>query len=110
MAILLLVARALIRLQCDHVARHVVPGFYRYLQAQDEAKQIEGGKDFHKALEDLTVLLERAEKEIPEKKGLGLWVEGGDLGLLDVIVAPCKCLVNFNYLLCITDLLYSIFR
>ena len=31
-------ARALIRLQADHVNRALVPAFYRYLQAQDEGQ------------------------------------------------------------------------
>lgn len=48
-------------------------------------------------------LLERAEKEIVAgggasgdgeksalKSGLGLWVDGGDLGLTDVMAGPCK--------------------
>lgn len=31
-------ARALVRLQVDHVNRALVPAFYRYLQAQEEGK------------------------------------------------------------------------
>ena len=31
--------RALVRLQADHVNRHLVPAFYRYLQAQDSGEQ-----------------------------------------------------------------------
>lgn len=90
------------RLQCDHVNRALVPAFYRYLQAQDADAQIKAGKEFNDALFGLTELLERAEREIVdgggaanegEKRalgvGLGLWIEGGDLGLTDVMVAPC---------------------
>lgn len=96
-------ARALARLQSDHVSRSIVPAFYRYLQAQTKEAQIDGGKEFNAALEGLTVLFERAEREIVggggaagegEKRaltaGLGLWVEGGDLGWADVMVGPCK--------------------
>ncbi|KAF5387909.1 hypothetical protein D9615_000818 [Tricholomella constricta] len=94
-------ARALVRLQCDHVNRALVPAFYRYLQAQTEDAQIEGGKEFHAALEGLVALFERAEREIlggegaageGEKRalahGLGLWVEGGDLGYADAMAGP----------------------
>ncbi|TFK43958.1 thioredoxin-like protein [Crucibulum laeve] len=94
-------ARALIRLQADHVNRSLVPAFYRYLQAQEDDKQIEAGKEFHASLEALVGLLERAEKEVlggggvsgeGEKKalarGLGLWVDQGDIGLVDVMAGP----------------------
>jgi len=94
-------ARALIRLQSDHVNRALVPAFYRYLQAQDVSAQIAAGKEFHAALEQLVVLLERAEKDVlggggvagdGERKalslGLGLWVEGGELGWTDVMAGP----------------------
>ncbi|KAF7352400.1 Glutathione transferase [Mycena venus] len=94
-------ARALVRLQCDHISRSLVPAFYRFLQAQEESAQIEGGKDFHAALEALVVLFERAESEIVQSggaagvgeqkalaAGLGLWVEGGDLSLADAMVGP----------------------
>ncbi|RDB20144.1 Riboflavin transporter MCH5 [Hypsizygus marmoreus] len=94
-------ARALVRLQADHVNRTLVPAFYRYLQAQDEAAQIEGGKEFHAALEGLVNLMERAEREMVDSggfsgegerasavHGLGLWVEGGDLGWADVMAGP----------------------
>jgi len=78
-----------------------VPAFYRYLQAQDEAAQIKGGQEFHDALQALVGLLERAEREVlggagasgvgeerALRSGLGLWVEGGELGLTDVMVGP----------------------
>ncbi|KAF8227620.1 hypothetical protein L208DRAFT_1405106 [Tricholoma matsutake] len=87
----------------DHVSRTVVPAFYRYLQAQDQNAQIEHGKEFASSLEGLVALFERAEREIVDvgsgaagegearaklKKGLGLWVEGGELGMTDVMVGP----------------------
>jgi glutathione S-transferase len=81
-------AKALVRLQSDHISRTLVPAFYRYLQAQDPEAQISGGKEFHAAIQSLVDLFERAEKEVG---GTGLWVEGGDLGWADVVVAPCRC-------------------
>ena len=85
--------------------RSLVPAFYRYLQAQTEEKQIEGGKDFNVALEGLIALFERAEREIINpsgasgegeaqmlKKGLGMWIPGQkDLGWADIMAGPCPC-------------------
>jgi len=94
-------ARALVRLQADHVNRTLVPAFYRFLQAQDTEAQITTGKEFHAAIETLVGLFERAEREIlggggvsgegerqALSKGLGLWIEGGELGWTDAIVGP----------------------
>ncbi|GLB34240.1 putative glutathione S-transferase, N-terminal domain [Lyophyllum shimeji] len=95
-------SRALARLQSDHVNRTLVPAFYRYLQAQTEREQVAMGKEFHAAIEGLVELLERAEREVVrwdgaavgegEKRvralGLGLWIEGGDLGWTDVMAGP----------------------
>ncbi|KAJ7724903.1 thioredoxin-like protein [Mycena metata] len=94
-------ARALVRLQCDHIARSLVPAFYRFLQAQDESAQIEYGQEFRSGLEALAALFERADRDIVqgggaagvgEQKalgaGLGLWLEGGDLSLSDVMIGP----------------------
>ncbi|KAH7921168.1 glutathione S-transferase [Leucogyrophana mollusca] len=78
-------ARALVRLQADHVNRTLVPAFYRYLQAQDPEAQIAGGKEFHAAIEHLIELFERAAGEVG---GTGLWKEGGELGWVDVVVGP----------------------
>ncbi|KAK7683116.1 hypothetical protein QCA50_013789 [Cerrena zonata] len=79
-------ARALVRLQVDHVNRALVPAFYRYLQAQEEEKQIQGAKEFVDVIEGLVKLFERyeAETDCPT----GLWREGGELGLADVMAAP----------------------
>ncbi|PPR04652.1 hypothetical protein CVT24_011870 [Panaeolus cyanescens] len=97
-------ARALVRLQADHVNRNLVPAFYRYLQAQTDEKQIESGKEFHDALEGLVELLKRAEREVVEgfgngamgegekrelSKGLGVWIEDEtELGWADVLAGP----------------------
>ncbi|KAJ7599879.1 thioredoxin-like protein [Mycena floridula] len=94
-------ARALVRLQCDHISRNLVPAFYRYLQAQDAEAQIKNGQEFHAAIAGLVDLFERAEREITLsgasgegeakalKSGLGLWIEGNeDLGLADAMAGP----------------------
>ncbi|KAG6840094.1 hypothetical protein C0991_008992 [Blastosporella zonata] len=94
-------ARALVRLQSDHINRNLVPSFYRFLQAQEVSAQIEGGKELHAAIEGLIALFERTESEIlggtgvsgggeltALKRGLGLWVDGGDLGWVDVMAGP----------------------
>ncbi|KZT10516.1 glutathione S-transferase [Laetiporus sulphureus 93-53] len=79
-------ARALVRLQADHVNRTLVPSFYRYLQAQTEEKQIAAGREFVQAIEGLIKLYQRAEKETSTT--CGLWREQGELSLADVMVAP----------------------
>lgn len=57
-------ARALVRLQCDHVNRSLVPAFYRYLQAQTEEAILSGAREYVESLQGLTALLERAEQEV----------------------------------------------
>ncbi|KAH9924147.1 glutathione S-transferase [Fomitopsis serialis] len=79
-------ARALIRLQADHVDRTLIPAFYRYVQAQDEEKQIQGARDFVEAINGLIKLFQRAEKE--SESNFGLWREGGTLSLADVMAGP----------------------
>ena len=80
------------------MTRTLVPAFYRYLQAQDPAAQTMFGSEFTAALEGLVGLFERAEREIggEGEKGLGLWVEGGELGMTDVMVGPCS-FINLFY-------------
>lgn len=82
-------ARALVRLQCDFVNRTLVPAFYRYLQAQDEGAIAAGAKEFVDALHGLAALLQRAEREAGGASACGLWNEGGDLSLTDVMAGPC---------------------
>ncbi|KAK7468561.1 hypothetical protein VKT23_003066 [Stygiomarasmius scandens] len=97
-------ARALIRLQSDHINRSVIPAFFRVLMPQDPQKQLEGKKEFLSALEGLVSLFERTETEVLGEltsgtvgegerkalmKGLGLWADGNeDLGLADVMIGP----------------------
>jgi glutathione S-transferase len=101
-------ARALVRLQVDHVSRTVIPAFYRYLQAQETNDQIEGAKEFSASLHTLIDLFERAEKQalggggaagVGEARamglGLGLWAKANDdLNLTDVMVGPCEALAS----------------
>ncbi|TBU56429.1 thioredoxin-like protein [Dichomitus squalens] len=79
-------ARALVRLQADTIERTLVPAFYRYLQAQEEDKQIEGAKGFIEAIEGLVTLFKRAENEGYTE--YGLWNARGSLSYADVMVAP----------------------
>ncbi|TFY80550.1 hypothetical protein EWM64_g3457 [Hericium alpestre] len=81
-------ARALVRLQADHVNRALVPAFYRFLQAQDADAQIAAGQEFRAALDGLVSLFERAEKETESGPGAGLWREGGELNWVDVMAGP----------------------
>ncbi|KAL7006450.1 hypothetical protein EMMF5_004103, partial [Cystobasidiomycetes sp. EMM_F5] len=81
-----LYARSVARYQADHVSRHLVPAFYRYLQAQEPEKHAEGAKEFVGTIEKLVDLFEKAEKECPE--ALGLWKEGNSLGWQDVMAVP----------------------
>ncbi|EPS94130.1 glutathione S-transferase C-terminal-like protein [Fomitopsis schrenkii] len=79
-------ARALVRLQADHVNRTLVPAFYRHIQAQGDEKQIQSGKEFVEAINGLLKLFQRAENE--SKTNVGLWQEGGTLSLADVMAGP----------------------
>ena len=96
-------ARALVRLQGDHIARTLVPAFYRFLQTQDPAAQIAGAQDFSLALEQLVCLLERGEREIAATlgPGSGLWHEDGELNWTDVMAGPCE----FYVILCFSFVL-----
>ncbi|KAG6836027.1 hypothetical protein H0H93_012172 [Arthromyces matolae] len=101
-------ARALVRLAADHINRHLVPAFYRFLQAQSSDAQITHAKELHDSIQSLFELFDRAEKDVlggggflgdgelkATKSGLGLWFEGGEIGLADVMAGPCepKCKV-----------------
>ncbi|KAI0042811.1 glutathione S-transferase [Auriscalpium vulgare] len=80
-------ARALVRLQADHVSRTLVPAFYRFLQG-DETKQAEARTELDAALQQLIHLLNDAEQKIDAGMGSGLWSDSGELNWLDVMVAP----------------------
>ncbi|CAD0096965.1 unnamed protein product [Aureobasidium vineae] len=50
------------RLWSDHINRNIVPGFYRYLQAQDEKPQIEYAEEFK---EQISKLVDAADDSGP---------------------------------------------
>ncbi|KAF8590762.1 glutathione S-transferase [Ramaria rubella] len=76
-------ARALARLQSDHINRALIPAFYRYIQAQSSADQITHGKAFLGAIEKLVEIFEKHESAVQP----GLWA-GDDLGWADVMAVP----------------------
>ena len=74
------------RFHADHINRHLIPAFYRYLQAQETDKQVEGAKEFLEAIEKLVDLFQKAEKDAPE--AVGLWRSDGKLSWADVMAVP----------------------
>ncbi|KAG9558478.1 glutathione S-transferase, partial [Aureobasidium melanogenum] len=70
--------RAHSRLWSDHVNRHIVPGFYRYLQAQEEKSQIEHGEELK---EQISKLVDAADKSGP-------FFLGDKMTFVDVQMAP----------------------
>ncbi|KAF8122650.1 hypothetical protein EV363DRAFT_1182091, partial [Boletus edulis] len=76
-------ARALVRLQSNHINPTLVSAIYRYPQAQGTTAKIAGENEFKVAIETLVGLFECADIDVG---GIGLWKEGGELGWLDVMV------------------------
>lgn len=73
--------RAEHRLAADKINRSLIPAFYRYLQAQEEEKQVEHGKAFVAELEAFTESMKKEDK--------GAFWDGSDkLGYADIVVAP----------------------
>ncbi|KAK9855636.1 Glutathione S-transferase/chloride channel [Penicillium brevicompactum] len=70
--------RAHCRLWADHVNRHLVPGFYRVLQEQDQQGQIEKAQDLRASMEQLL--------EVAHPKGP--FFMGPQMSLVDVQAAP----------------------
>ncbi|CAD0014305.1 unnamed protein product, partial [Aureobasidium pullulans] len=70
--------RAYSRLWSDHVNRSIVPGFYRYLQAQDEKAQIENAEELK---EQISKLVDAADKSGP-------FFLGDKMTFVDVQMAP----------------------
>lgn len=73
--------RAQHRLAADRVNRSLIPSFYRYLQAQEEDKQMKFGKEFVSELEAFTASMKE------EKEG-SFWDGSDRLGWADIMVAP----------------------
>ncbi|UZJ55435.1 hypothetical protein CBS101457_004755 [Exobasidium rhododendri] len=73
--------RALHRLEADKVNRSLIPSFYRYLQAQEEEKQIQFAKEFISELEAFTHSMHAEES--------GSYWDGGDkMGWVDIMIVP----------------------
>ncbi|GAB7338801.1 hypothetical protein MBLNU457_5501t2 [Dothideomycetes sp. NU457] len=70
--------RAHSRLWADHINRHIVPNFYRYLQAQEQKDVVEHGKE----------LQTQIGKLVDAADGTGPFFLGKDLGFVDVQIAP----------------------
>lgn len=70
--------RAHSRLWSDHINRHIIPQFYRYLQEQDTAKQIEHAAEFKT---QIAKLVEAAHPQGP-------FFLGPEISFVDVQIAP----------------------
>jgi glutathione S-transferase len=70
--------RATSRLWSDHINRHIVPSFYRYLQEQDSQKQVEHATEFKT---EITKLVDAADP-------IGPFFLGPQMTFVDVQIAP----------------------
>ncbi|KAF2266822.1 hypothetical protein CC78DRAFT_559140 [Lojkania enalia] len=70
--------RATCRLWTDHINRHIVPGFYRLLQAQDEGDQMNYATELR---DEIAKLVEAADADGP-------FFLGRNIGFVDVQMAP----------------------
>jgi glutathione S-transferase len=71
-------ARAIARLWTDHIAKKIIPAFYRVLQFQELAKQAGAAKELQTAID---TLVNAAHPDGP-------FFAGNDLGFVDVFAAP----------------------
>ncbi|KAK3110372.1 hypothetical protein LTR53_015407 [Teratosphaeriaceae sp. CCFEE 6253] len=71
-------ARADSRLWSDHINRHIIPVFYRYLQAQDAEDQVKFAKD----------LTDQIGKIVSAASEAGPFFLGEELTFVDVQIAP----------------------
>ncbi|KAL1382710.1 glutathione S-transferase [Phyllosticta capitalensis] len=71
-------ARAHCRLWSDHVNRHIIPVFYRFLQEQDAAKQIEHAAE----------LKTQISKLVDAADPVGPFFLGADISYVDIQFAP----------------------
>lgn len=72
--------RAVYRLAVDKANRNLIPSFYRYLQAQEVEKQLEGTKEFTSHLSDFV-------RSMSSSGSVGFW-DGKALSIVDCTVAP----------------------
>ena len=70
--------KAMSRLWSDHINRHLVPSFYRYLQAQDHAAQAATEQEFRDNIDKLVSVAD------PE----GPFFLGKEMSMVDVQLAP----------------------
>ncbi|KAL1306956.1 hypothetical protein AAFC00_005593 [Neodothiora populina] len=70
--------RAHSRLWSDHINRHIIPNFYRYLQAQDQKSQVEEGEELKT---QISKLVDASDKSGPFFLGEGM-------SFVDVQMAP----------------------
>lgn len=77
-------SRALCRLWSDHINRQIIPGFYRYLQAQEADKQAEFAGEFKT---EISKLIDAADPSGPFFLGSGM-------GFVDVQIAPWVVRLN----------------
>ena len=70
--------RAHARLWTDHINRHILPSFYRYLTCQDQSKQVRFGQELS---DEIAKLVKAADAEGP-------FFMGKDMGFVDVQIAP----------------------
>ncbi|TKA58668.1 hypothetical protein B0A49_11641 [Cryomyces minteri] len=70
--------RAHSRLWTDHVNRHVIPGFYRFLQEQDQGKQVEYAEELKT---EISKLVDAADKNGP-------FFLSDKMSFVDIQIAP----------------------
>ncbi|EKG17597.1 Glutathione S-transferase [Macrophomina phaseolina MS6] len=76
--------RANSRLWSDHINRHLVPGFYRFLQEQDNEKQIQYAEELKT---EIGKLVDAADKDGP-------FFLGKDISFVDIQMAPWVIRLN----------------
>lgn len=70
--------RAESRLWCDHINRHIIPAFYKYLQAQEAADQVKFASELKG---HISTLVDAADESGP-------FFLGEDMTFVDVQLAP----------------------
>ncbi|KAH7046815.1 hypothetical protein B0J12DRAFT_756899 [Macrophomina phaseolina] len=76
--------RANSRLWSDHINRHLVPGFYRFLQEQDSEKQMQYAEELKT---EIGKLVDAADKDGP-------FFLGKDISFVDIQMAPWVIRLN----------------
>ncbi|GME25496.1 putative glutathione transferase [Neofusicoccum parvum] len=76
--------RADSRLWSDHINRHLIPGFYRFLQEQDSSKQVQYAEELKT---QISKLVDAADKEGP-------FFLGKEISFVDIQMAPWVIRLN----------------